>query len=121
MIETLHSTVLPVKIDVHKWFMLTLGFTPECGDYEPIDDKSAASMKQPEQEDETILDENSLMHEKEAKHEVAFTHHEKANQNKRKNANGIIKNKRKRKGGWKEGSHVTKKKKVGLQVVENNL
>ncbi|KAL6279866.1 hypothetical protein ACE6H2_016747 [Prunus campanulata] len=63
MIETLHSTVLPVKIDVHNWFMLTLGFTPECGDYEPVDDKSAGSMKQPKQEDETTLDENSLMHE----------------------------------------------------------
>ncbi|XP_021823595.1 uncharacterized protein LOC110764862 [Prunus avium] len=114
MIETLHSTVLPVKIDVCNWFMLTLGFTPECGDYEPVEGKSAASMKQPKQEDDTTLDENSLMHEKEAKHEVAFMHHEKANQKKPKNANGIIKNKRKRKGGWKEGLHVTKKKKGGL-------
>ncbi|KAI5330015.1 hypothetical protein L3X38_029412 [Prunus dulcis] len=121
MIETLHSTVLRVKIDVRNWFMLTLGFTPECGDYEPEESKSAASLKQPKQEDDTTLDENSLMHEEEAKHEVAFMHHEKANQTKPKNASGIIKNKRKRKSGWKEGLHVTKKKKVGLQVVENNL
>ncbi|BBH03932.1 hypothetical protein Prudu_014934, partial [Prunus dulcis] len=115
MIETLHSTVLRVKIDVRNWFMLTLGFTPECGDYEPEESKSAASLKQPKQEDDTTLDENSLMHEEEAKHEVAFMHHEKANQTKPKNASGIIKNKRKRKSGWKEGLHVTKKKKVGLQ------
>ncbi|CAB4280971.1 unnamed protein product [Prunus armeniaca] len=114
MIETLHSTVLPVKIDVCNWFMLTLGFTPECADYEPEEGKSAASMKQPKQEDDTTLDENSLMHEEEAKHEVALMHHEKANQKKPKNASGIIKNKRKRKSGWKEGLHVTKKKEGGI-------
>ena len=59
--------------------------------------------------------------QEEAKHEVALMHHEKENQKKPKDASGIIKNKRKRKSGWKEGLHVTKKKKVGLQVVENNL
>ncbi|XP_016651269.1 PREDICTED: uncharacterized protein LOC103338387 isoform X2 [Prunus mume] len=111
MIETLHSIVLPVKIEDCNWFLLTFGFTPECGDYEPEEGKSAASMKQPKQEDDTTSDENSLMQEEEAKHEVALTHHEKANQKKPKNASGIIKNKRKRKSGWKEGLHVTKKKK----------
>ena len=35
----------------------------KCGDYEPEEGKSAASMKQPKQEDDTSLDENSLMHE----------------------------------------------------------
>ncbi|BBN69575.1 hypothetical protein Prudu_1025S000200, partial [Prunus dulcis] len=94
MIETLHSTVLAVKIEDYTWFLLTFGFTPECGDYEPVEGKSAASVKQPKQEDETTLDENSLMDEKEVKHEIAFMQHEKASQKNHKDANGIIENKR---------------------------
>ncbi|CAB4280972.1 unnamed protein product [Prunus armeniaca] len=94
MIETLHSIVLPVKIEDCNWFLLTFGFTPECGDYEPVEGKSAASVKQPKQEDETTLDENSLIHEKEVKHEIAFMQHEKACQKNHKDANGIIENNR---------------------------
>ncbi|BBN69072.1 hypothetical protein Prudu_730S000300, partial [Prunus dulcis] len=71
-----------------------LCITTECGDYEPVEGKSAASVKQPKQEDETTLDENSLMDEKEVKHEIAFMQHEKASQKNHKDANGIIENKR---------------------------
>ncbi|PQM41807.1 uncharacterized protein Pyn_09339 [Prunus yedoensis var. nudiflora] len=45
-------------------FMVTFGFTPECEDYEPIKGESAASMEHPKQEDETTVDENSLMWER---------------------------------------------------------
>ncbi|XP_034203842.1 uncharacterized protein LOC117618368 [Prunus dulcis] len=66
MIETLHSTVLPMNIETRNWFSLRLCFTPEYADYEPVEAESAASTKQPKQEDEIILDESSFMWEEEA-------------------------------------------------------
>ncbi|BBN68890.1 hypothetical protein Prudu_626S000300, partial [Prunus dulcis] len=79
---------------VHVKTATTKNVMIECGDYEPVEGKSAASVKQPKQEDETTLDENSLMDEKEVKHEIAFMQHEKASQKNHKDANGIIENKR---------------------------
>ncbi|BBH03930.1 hypothetical protein Prudu_014932 [Prunus dulcis] len=91
VIETLHSTVLPVDIEANSWFTLMFGFAPERADYEPIEGETAASMEQPKQEDEIPLDESSFMWEEEAKLEIASMQHEKANP---KDANGINKNRR---------------------------
>ncbi|CAL9031261.1 unnamed protein product [Prunus brigantina] len=63
MIETLHSTVLTMDIKACGPLMVTFGFTPECEDYEPIEGESAASMEHPKQ-DETTMDVNSLMWER---------------------------------------------------------
>ncbi|ONI08718.1 hypothetical protein PRUPE_5G196800, partial [Prunus persica] len=65
MIKTIHSTVYPVDIKGREWFSLEFCFTPECGDYEPIEEESVTSMNQPKQE-ETTLDEHDkqfLIHE----------------------------------------------------------
>ncbi|XP_034217310.1 uncharacterized protein LOC117628868 [Prunus dulcis] len=91
VIETLHSTVLPVDIEANSWFTLMFGFALEFADYEPIEGETAASMEQPKQEDEIPLDESSFMWEEEAKLEIASMQHEKANP---KDANGINKNRR---------------------------
>ncbi|XP_008239855.1 PREDICTED: uncharacterized protein LOC103338432 [Prunus mume] len=91
MIETLHSTVLPVDIEANSWFTLMFGFAPECADYEPVEGETAPRMEQPKEEDEIPLDESSFMWEEEAKLEIASMQHEKANQ---KDANGINKNRR---------------------------
>ncbi|KAL6281294.1 hypothetical protein ACE6H2_018175 [Prunus campanulata] len=64
MIKTLHSTVFMVDIKACGPLMVTFGFNPECEDYEPIERESVASMEHPKQEDETTVDENSLMWEK---------------------------------------------------------
>ncbi|CAL8125334.1 unnamed protein product [Prunus armeniaca] len=66
IIETLHSTILPMDIEARNWFSLKFCFTPECVDYEPVEAESAASTKKPKQEDEIILDESSFMWEEEA-------------------------------------------------------
>ncbi|KAI5330106.1 hypothetical protein L3X38_029503 [Prunus dulcis] len=57
MIRTIHSTVHPVDIKGRDWFSLEFCFTPEFGDYEPIEVESVTSMNQPKQE-ETTLDEH---------------------------------------------------------------
>ncbi|KAI5330110.1 hypothetical protein L3X38_029507 [Prunus dulcis] len=65
MIKTIHSTVHHVDIKGREWFSLEFCFTPECGDYEPIEEESVTSMNQPKQE-ETTLDEHDkqfLIHE----------------------------------------------------------
>ncbi|KAL6281283.1 hypothetical protein ACE6H2_018164 [Prunus campanulata] len=97
----------------------------ECDDdYEPVEGKSAASMKQPKQEDETTLNEKSLMHEKEVKHEIAFMQHEKANQKNPKDANGIIENKRqkdKKKKLLEGGNTGSRKQAAGRCLKRRNL
>ncbi|XP_021818280.1 uncharacterized protein LOC110760341 [Prunus avium] len=55
MIKTINSTVHSVDLECAEYFNLVFCFMPECGDYEPIEDKSVTSMNQPKQE-ETILE-----------------------------------------------------------------
>ncbi|XP_021807233.1 uncharacterized protein LOC110751110 isoform X2 [Prunus avium] len=50
MIKIIHSTVHSVDIKGSEWFDLVLCFTPECEDYEHIEEESMASMNQPRQE-----------------------------------------------------------------------
>ncbi|PQM36652.1 uncharacterized protein Pyn_21085 [Prunus yedoensis var. nudiflora] len=51
MIKTINSTVHSVDLECSEYFNLVFCFMPECGDYEPIEDKSVTSMNQPKQEE----------------------------------------------------------------------
>ncbi|KAL6281291.1 hypothetical protein ACE6H2_018172 [Prunus campanulata] len=51
MIKTIHSIVHSVDIKGSEWFDLVFCFTPEYGDYEPIEGKSVTSMNTPKQEE----------------------------------------------------------------------
>ncbi|CAB4311446.1 unnamed protein product [Prunus armeniaca] len=57
IIRTIYSTVHPMDIKGREWFSLEFCFTPEFGDYEPIEVETVTSMNQPKQE-ETTLDEH---------------------------------------------------------------
>ncbi|CAB4288326.1 unnamed protein product [Prunus armeniaca] len=64
MIKTIHSTVHSVDIKGSEWFDLVLCFTPECEDYEHIEEESMASMSQPRQEITAMkLETEAMLHE----------------------------------------------------------
>ncbi|XP_016651793.1 PREDICTED: uncharacterized protein LOC103340779 isoform X2 [Prunus mume] len=64
MIKIIHSTVHSVDIKGSEWFDLVLCFTPECEDYEHIEEESMASISQPRQEITAMkLETEAMLHE----------------------------------------------------------
>ncbi|KAI5330108.1 hypothetical protein L3X38_029505 [Prunus dulcis] len=54
IIRTINSTVHPVDVKGRDWFFLEFCFTPECGDYEPIEEDIVTSINQPKEEETTL-------------------------------------------------------------------